>query len=554
MRYLTEEILILLLLIVTGSLTCVKSSASSTQSFSVKPSVNDDNSHKTQTNFRRRARHSFVQVSKQPSSETETIRHDEHVNLEPKHSTKFIAECEMPTLIGNYRMRSYTYTSTNNFLEPIVMVSGDVLDKENVIVRIHDQCFTSEVFGSQRCDCKEQLEESLKLIKREGGIVIYLQQEGRGIGIANKVAAYKLQDEGFDTVDANLQLGFKDELREYTCIPDILSDMGIKSIRLVTNNPFKLDQVTRLGVQVNDRIPIIIPPNRFNMRYFRSKKERFQHMIPNISQYDDETSQSQQPSVISTDHVVNLHAGSSDNSFDATNNDEIVDNTVIDEVNHNFRPDIKREYALGKETVLAAIEAIKNGRIVIVVDDENRENEGDLIMAAEMSTPESIGFIVRHSSGVICISLESSRLDELKLPPMVINNEDPKQTAYTVSVDYKHGTSTGISSADRAACFRALVDPTQTYDDFQRPGHVFPLRYREGGVLARAGHTEASLDLCRLAGMRLGGVLAEIVHDDGSLKRYPDLVKMSIEHNLVMTSVQDITAYRIELLEQQNFL
>jgi 3,4-dihydroxy 2-butanone 4-phosphate synthase/GTP cyclohydrolase II len=142
--------------------------------------------------------------------------------------------------------------------------------------------------------------------------------------------------------------------------------------------------------------------------------------------------------------------------------------------------------------------------------------------------------------------MESDRLDELKLPPMVTNNEDPKETAYAVSVDYKHGTTTGISAADRAATFRALADYSCTASDFQRPGHVFPLRYKEGGVLTRAGHTEATIDLVRLAGLKPIGVLSEVVNDDGSIKRLSDLKIMAAEHNIVMTSVADLIAYRLE--------
>ena len=156
------------------------------------------------------------------------------------HATTFVAECDMPTAQGLFKMRSYTYSSPRRKLEPIVMVSGDVKGGENVVVRVHDACFTSEVFGSLRCDCREQLQASLKLVQQQGGVVIYLQQEGRGIGIANKVAAYSLQDQGMDTVDANLHLGFEEEMREYHAVPDILRDLGVQSIKLVTNNPFKV--------------------------------------------------------------------------------------------------------------------------------------------------------------------------------------------------------------------------------------------------------------------------------------------------------------------------
>ena len=172
--------------------------------------------------------------------------------------------------------------------------------------------------------------------------------------------------------------------------------------------------------------------------------------------------------------------------------------------------------AFGRASVLAALEAMRAGQPVVVTDDEDRENEGDLILAGELATAENIGFIVRYASGLICVGLPGDRCDALRLPPMVVNNEDPKCTAFTVSIDYKVGTTTGISAADRAATFRALANADASPDDFSRPGHVFPLRAVPGGVLEREGHTEASVDLCRLAGLKEVGVLCEIVNDDGS--------------------------------------
>merc|ERR1711871_1681329 len=168
-------------------------------------------------------------------------------------------------------------------------------------------------------------------------------------------------------------------------------------------------------------------------------------------------------------------------------------------------------------------------------------------MAAEKATPEAVGFMVRHSSGVLCVSMEEDRLQQLNLPPMVRHNEDPKQTAYTVSVDAKEGTTTGISASDRATTFRRLANPQATADDFYRPGHVFPLRYKEGGVLQRAGHTEASHDLCVLAGLQPCGILCEVIHDDGSMQRLPDLKVFAKEKGLVLTSIQDLVAYRHEM-------
>lgn len=191
-----------------------------------------------------------------------------------------------------------------------------------------------------------------------------------------------------------------------------------------------------------------------------------------------------------------------------------------------------------------AVAAIARGEIVVVVDDEDRENEGDLIMAAEAATPENIAFFVRHTSGVICAPLTGDRLDELEIPLMVQHNTESHRTAFTYSVDYVHGTSTGISAADRSATIRALIDPSTKPSDLARPGHIFPLRYSEGGVLKRAGHTEAAVDLARLAGMDPAGVLCEIVNDDGTMARVKDLVGFCEEHNLLMITIAQLIKYR----------
>ncbi len=191
-----------------------------------------------------------------------------------------------------------------------------------------------------------------------------------------------------------------------------------------------------------------------------------------------------------------------------------------------------------------AIAAIARGELVIVVDDADRENEGDLIMAAERITPEAMAFMIRHTSGVICMPLEGERLDALQLPLMVANNTEVQRTAFTVSVDARVGTTTGISAPDRAATIKALLDPVTRPDDLARPGHIFPLRYREGGVLKRAGHTEASVDLARLAGCYPAGVLAEVTNDDGTMARLPELEKFAAEHNLQLISIADLIRFR----------
>ena len=195
-------------------------------------------------------------------------------------------------------------------------------------------------------------------------------------------------------------------------------------------------------------------------------------------------------------------------------------------------------------TIENAIDAIARGEAVVVVDDANRENEGDLIIAAEKTTPETMGFMVRHTSGVVCMPLEGARLDELQLPMMVAENTTAYRTAFTVSVDAKRNTTTGISAADRATTVHALIDPETRPDDIARPGHIFPLRYREGGVLKRAGHTEAAVDLARLAGLSPAGVLAEVVNDDGTMARLPELERFAAEHDLAMISIADLIRYR----------
>jgi 3,4-dihydroxy 2-butanone 4-phosphate synthase/GTP cyclohydrolase II len=191
-----------------------------------------------------------------------------------------------------------------------------------------------------------------------------------------------------------------------------------------------------------------------------------------------------------------------------------------------------------------AISAFRKGEFVVVVDDADRENEGDLIIAAQHATPARVGFMVRHTSGLICLPALGERLDALQIPMMVANNTDARRTAFTVSVDYGPGTTTGISAADRAATIAALIDPAMPAGSFTRPGHVFPLRFQPGGVLRRAGHTEAAVDLAMLAGLYPAGVLAEIVTDDGEIARLADLESFAAEHGFLMISIADLIAYR----------
>jgi 3,4-dihydroxy 2-butanone 4-phosphate synthase / GTP cyclohydrolase II len=200
---------------------------------------------------------------------------------------------------------------------------------------------------------------------------------------------------------------------------------------------------------------------------------------------------------------------------------------------------------VGFAKVEDAITAVGRGEIVVVVDDEDRENEGDLIMAAEFATPEKIAFFLHHTSGVICAPVTRERARELDLPLMVANNTETMRTAFTVSVDFRHDTTTGISAHDRAATVRALVDPATRPLDLLRPGHVFPLEARHGGVLKRAGHTEAAIDLARMAGLYPAGVLCELVNESkNDMARLPELERFAEEHGLVLISIADLIRHR----------
>jgi len=194
--------------------------------------------------------------------------------------------------------------------------------------------------------------------------------------------------------------------------------------------------------------------------------------------------------------------------------------------------------------VVEAIRAFEAGEMVVVMDDDDRENEGDLIMAAVHATPEKMAFMIRHTSGIVCAPMTGEEAKRLHLTAMVSDNDSPHTTAFTVSVDYRHDTTTGISAAERCSTVRALANPNSGATDFVRPGHIFPLVARDGGVLMRSGHTEAAVDLCRLANLYPVGVISELVNDDGTVKRGADVKKFAEEHDLKVVSVADIIAYR----------
>jgi 3,4-dihydroxy 2-butanone 4-phosphate synthase / GTP cyclohydrolase II len=198
-------------------------------------------------------------------------------------------------------------------------------------------------------------------------------------------------------------------------------------------------------------------------------------------------------------------------------------------------------------TVPELLDELRDGRPIIVVDDEDRENEGDLVLAAEFATTERLAFIIRHTGGIVCLSMPDDRADRLALPPMVDRNTSNRETAFTVSIEAAEGVTTGISAADRAHTIRLAARDGASASDFSRPGHVFPLRAKSGGVLRRAGHTEAGVDLCRLAGLKPVAAISELMHDDGSMMRLPALLDFAREHGLKVGTIADLIAYRLQV-------
>jgi len=534
---------------------------------------------------------------------------------------EFVAETNLPTDIGHFRLRAYRLSDkakkdsalNDKFdeyqgKEPCVIYAShlppfedDNYNLKDVPIRVHDQCLTSEVFRSQRCDCREQLRSSLQYIHKHGGAIIYLQQEGRGIGLANKVAAYSMQDIGMDTVEANLHFGFPEDNRTYGMVPSILNDLGIKSIQLMTNNPRKVNKLKRLGVKVTGTVPVVSDDfiTAWNRKYITTKVNRMAHMnyepllttptkqtsvknnnlnnlmVPraggylstnmannnNVDNDYDDTDHSEQLSVSNSTDMPISHSLDQLGTMVAQNavmsavqNDTNISPTAT--IPHDQQPILASQilksngYCFGKQSVIDAIAAIKNGEMVVVVDDYNRENEGDFIVSAELLTPQTLAKLIRFSSGVVCVAMDDDRADALDLPYMVHDNEDPKNTAFTVTVDAskEYGTTTGISATDRCITINLLANPKSTNEDFTRPGHIFPLRAKSKGVMERDGHTEATVDLMKLAGLQPVGVLCEIVSEENPIEmaQLPELMKFAKEHGFVLTSIADLIMYKKE--------
>jgi 3,4-dihydroxy-2-butanone 4-phosphate synthase/GTP cyclohydrolase II len=412
-----------------------------------------------------------------------------------------VVSAHLPTKWGDFEALGFRRITSNGRVESaLAIVLGD-LTEGAPLVRIHSQCFTSEVLGSLRCDCNDQLEIAMRSIAAEGrGAVIYEHQEGRGIGLMAKLQAYALQDTGLDTVDANHALGFRADYRDFSLPAAILHELGISQVRLLSNNPRKAEALSRAGIEVVDRIPCETRPHPHAIAYLRAKKQRMGHVL----------------------------------SLEPTADSQRADLTTADE-------------PFAFSTIDVALAALRAGRMIVVVDDEDRENEGDLVMAADMVTPEAINFMAAHGRGLVCLAMTGERLDELQIPAMVPQNSALHDTAFAVSIDAKgHDVTTGISAHDRAYTIMAAIDPNSEPADFARPGHVFPLRARPGGVLERRGQTEAAVDLATLAGLYPAGVICEIMNDDGTMARGPDLIKFCRQHDLLMITVADLARYRFE--------
>ena len=372
--------------------------------------------------------------------------------------------------------------------------STDLSNGINVLVRVHDACMTSEIFSSLRCDCDEQLKLSMKLINQHNGIIIYTPNEGRGIGLTNKVRAYNVQDEyNLDTYEANEYINQPEDIREYYYVNQIVNEYRIFSINLLTNSKIKLSRLENQGLNIINITPLFIAPNKFNKKYLITKRKM--------------------------------------NIFDKEANNNLLKNY-----------DNKVAYC----TIEEAIQELRNNKPLIVVDDEDRENEGDLIYPAETITPEIMAFFLKYSSGLICCAMSYEMVERLNLKQMVIENTDIHSTAFTVSVDYKIGTTTGISAEDRAlTCNKLCTAVDLSY--FTTPGHMFPLRAHPNGLKSRQGHTEASVKLCELAGFKSAAVISEITSEDKiRMANKKELEKLAIENSLKIVSIKNLMNFNPE--------
>ena len=427
-----------------------------------------------------------------------------------------VACTRLPTKWGIFQAIGFQWEICNGTQQvetAVALLLGEMTGNAPLL-RIHSQCLTGDAFGSLRCDCGEQLELAMGAIAREkSGLLIYEHQEGRGIGLMAKLQAYNLQDTGLDTVEANHALGFSTDYRDFALPVAILQDLGISRVRLLSNNPQKSRALIDAGIDVVEQISCEVAPNPHSFAYLQTKREKMGHAL-------------------------------SQNGSESPEFVKLAGADRLDRRRQSRSAVTREQFAFA--SVEVAIRELKAGRMIVVVDDENRENEGDLMIAAERITPEAINFMATHGRGLVCLAMTGERLDELKLAPMAADSTALCGTGFAVSIDVKgRGVTTGISASDRAQTIRAALDADSDPEDFARPGHVFPLRSCPGGVLERRGHTEAAVDLGRLAELHPSGVICEILNNDGTMARLPDLVKFCKIHELKMITVEELARYRL---------
>lgn len=444
------------------------------------------------------------------------------MNKNPKPgdgAIRLVAIVDFPTVWADFRLlafeRDLDQDGTPSQQTALALVLGEI-GSSPALVRIHSQCLTGEALGSLRCDCAAQLHMAMSLISRGGsGVLVYEQQEGRGIGLMAKLQAYQLQDQGLDTIEANEQLGFKADYRDYRLPAEILKFLGIRQVRLLSNNPDKVVALAAAGIQVVERIPCEVVGAMSAQVYLHTKKLKCGHLLQS------------RVAGISSPMVMESPPGEPIAKQNARKEGDMRRLTPFTDV----------------ETALAEMRV---GRMLVLVDDEDRENEGDLTLAAEKVTPEAINFMATHGRGLICLALPGEETERLRLRPMSARNTSQFGTAFTESIDaLGRGVTTGISAYDRAQTILAATDPATRPQDLARPGHIFPLRAREGGVLVRAGQTEASVDLARLAGLKPAAVICEIMNDDGTMARVDDLTSFCQKHDLKMLTVAELIRYRM---------
>lgn len=407
--------------------------------------------------------------------------------------TEFIAECKLPTDKGQFRLRSYRYKGGKivvrngervlewTEMEPVVVIHGDISGKEGVMIRVHDQCFTSEVLGSKRCDCKEQLDMAMAHIMESEGALIYMPQEGRGIGLANKIAAYELQDTGMDTVDANRHLGFDDDERSYSCVPFILEDLGIKSLKLVTNNPYKINQLREMGVNIDSVQGSFVVPNSFNEKYLRTKVERMAHLL----------------------------------SLDK------LRVPVIEEESEE-----KADNALNIKTIEESAEELRQGKMIMVVTGEGANARGGLVVLAHAATTEAVTAMSKVSGAYLEVLLPQDRWDQLGLGGAM----------GPVSLDMAGLGAMAIAARGRASTLCAVADRGVEAQFFDKPGHLFCRKLgADGGAFqvatealaaeAGGGEGPAIVGMCEVVSD--GGVLAPGMAE---LAQIADTMKITVVH------------------------